>query len=249
MSKYTTGELAKLCGVSVRTVQYYDARNILNPSELSEGGRRLYTEEDLKRMQLICFFRELGLSINSIATLLADENPEKVVALLLEQQEAVLKAEVFERQEKLAVLEEIKRGLKDVEKFSVESIIDVAKAMKEKNQLKKLHATLLLTGLPVTALQVVSIILWITNGLWWLFVLWGVIAIPYGVWVSLYYFKRIAYICPECHEEFKPKFKEAFWTSHTPKMRRLTCPKCGKKGFCLEIYARKADANKNEPNN
>ena len=38
MSKYTTGEIAKLCGVSVRTVQYYDSRNILVPSELSEGG-------------------------------------------------------------------------------------------------------------------------------------------------------------------------------------------------------------------
>ena len=41
MSKYTTGELAKLCGVTVRTVQYYDTRGILIPSDLSEGGRRL----------------------------------------------------------------------------------------------------------------------------------------------------------------------------------------------------------------
>lgn len=38
MSKYTTGEIAKLCGVSVRTVQYYDTRNILTPSELTEGA-------------------------------------------------------------------------------------------------------------------------------------------------------------------------------------------------------------------
>ena len=47
MSKYTTGEIAKLCGVSVRTVQYYDTRNILTPSELTEGGRRLYSEDYL----------------------------------------------------------------------------------------------------------------------------------------------------------------------------------------------------------
>ena len=66
MSKYTTGEIAKLCGVSVRTVQYYDSRNILVPSELSEGGRRLYSEEDLKRMRIICFLRDLGLPINAI---------------------------------------------------------------------------------------------------------------------------------------------------------------------------------------
>ena len=48
MSIYTTGEIAKLCGVTVRTVQYYDSRSILVPSALSEGGRRLYSEEDLK---------------------------------------------------------------------------------------------------------------------------------------------------------------------------------------------------------
>ena len=47
VSKYTTGEVAKLCGVTVRTVQYYDARGILVPSEVSEGGRRLYSQKDV----------------------------------------------------------------------------------------------------------------------------------------------------------------------------------------------------------
>ena len=37
MSNYTTGELAKLCGVTVRTVQYYDTRGVLTPSARSEG--------------------------------------------------------------------------------------------------------------------------------------------------------------------------------------------------------------------
>ena len=60
MSKYTTGEIAKLCGVSVRTVQYYDSRNILVPSELSEGGRRLYSEQDLKRMKPPTTLRQLA---------------------------------------------------------------------------------------------------------------------------------------------------------------------------------------------
>ncbi len=42
MSIYTTGEMAKLCDVTVRTVQYYDNCGILIPSELSEGGRSRY---------------------------------------------------------------------------------------------------------------------------------------------------------------------------------------------------------------
>ena len=65
MSKYTTGEVAKICGVSVRTVQYYDTKNLLVPSELTEGGRRLYSDDDLKMMKIICFLREAGLPINS----------------------------------------------------------------------------------------------------------------------------------------------------------------------------------------
>ena len=102
MSKYTTGEMAKLCGITVRTVQYYDSRNILVPSELSEGGRRLYSEEDLKRLKIICFLRELDLPINSIAQLLAEEDPGSVIDLLLVQQEQVLRSEIVERQERLS---------------------------------------------------------------------------------------------------------------------------------------------------
>ncbi len=243
MSKYTTGEIAKLCGVSVRTVQYYDDRGILVPSEFSEGGRRLYTEDDLKRMHIICFLREAGLPINSISALFAEKNPENIISILLEQQEQVLREELSERQAKLDLIEGIKRELKELDTFSVESIGDIAHVMKQKNKLNKMRLTMVFTGIPVTALQLTSIVLWITNGLWWLFVIWACVAIPWGICISKYYFNHVAYICPECHEVFKPKFKETFWAYHTPKMRRLTCPKCGRKGLCIEVYAEKEGKN------
>lgn len=243
MSKYTTGEIAKLCGVSVRTVQYYDSRNILVPSELTEGGRRLYSEDDLKRMRIICFLREAGVSINSISELFAEEHPEKVISILLDQQEQILLAELEEQQKKLDIIEAIKRELKEIKKFSVESIGDIAYAMKNKSDLRKMRLTMVLTGIPITALQLAAIILWITNGLWWLFVIWACVAIPWGICISKYYFDHVAYICPECHEVFKPRFKEMLWAYHTPKMRRLTCPKCGHKGLCVEVYAEKEGKN------
>ena len=137
MSKYTTGEIARLCGVSVRTVQYYDSRNILTPSELSEGGRRLYTVQDLKRMKIICFLRDAGISLNSIGELLSQEEPGGVISVLLEQQEKLLKEEVSERQAKLAVLEGIKRELRSVENFSVDSIGDIAYVMENRKKLKR----------------------------------------------------------------------------------------------------------------
>lgn len=238
MSKYTTGEIARLCGVSVRTVQYYDTRGILTPSELSESGRRLYSEDDLKRMKIICFLRDVGISINSIGELLSEDNPGNVISALLEQQEQLLREEISERQAKLDTLDGIKRGLKGAVNFSVESIGDIAYVMENKKKMKRLHAVLLITGIPVGIMQWTSIILWIAAGIWWPFALFVLIAIPFAFWVSGYYFKRVAYICPQCHEIFKPDFKEAFFAKHTPTLRKLTCTHCGHKGFCVETYGK-----------
>ncbi len=234
MSKYTTGEIAKLCDVSVRTVQYYDSRGILIPSELSEGGRRLYSEDDLKRMKIICFLREVGLPINSIGELLSEVDPASVVSILLDQQESILQEEICERQQKLEMLLEIKKELKSVSNFSVESLGDIAHIMNAKKKLKKIRMTMLLSAIPLGIIQWGSIILWITKGLWWMFLIYLVVAIPYGIWISRYYFKNVDYICPQCHEVFKPRFKESFWASHTPTTRKLTCPKCNHKGHCVE---------------
>lgn len=236
MSKYTTGEMAKLCGVSVRTVQYYDTRGILTPSELSEGGRRLYSEDDLKRMKIICFLRDAGISINSIGELLSEANPGSVISVLLEQQEQTLSEEIKERQAKLEVLGGIRRALKSVSNFSIESIGDIAYQLENKKEMKRFHAILLITGIPFSIFQWGSIILWIMTGIWWPFILYGLLVIPYGIWVTRYYFSRVAYICPQCHEVFKPNLKEAFWARHTPTLRKLTCTHCGYKGFCVETF-------------
>ncbi len=236
MSQYTTGEVAKLCGVTVRTVQYYDTRGILEPSALTEGGRRLYSEDDLGRMRIICFLRELGLSIDTIGKLLGEEDPGSVIEILLEQQEGVLREEISERQEKLDRLTGLRRELRSVRRFSIQSIGDIAHFMEGKKKLKGMRWMMILTGLPVTALQWFSIIFWIVKGIWWPFVVWAAVAAVWGVLVSRYYFNHVKYICPECHKVFKPTLKEAFWANHTPTTRKLTCTECGHKGFCVEVW-------------
>ena len=236
MSKYTTGELAKLCVVTVRTVQYYDARGILIPSELSEGGRRLYTEDDLKRLRIICFLRETDLSIDAISQILQEAHPEKVISLLIEQQEKALSDEISDKKEKLEKLRELKNGLKSKAEFSLESIGDIAIIMEGKKKLKNMRWMMILTGIPVTALQWFSIVFWIVKGVWWPFAVWVPVAAVWGTLVSRYYFNHVAYICPECHEVFRPARREAFWANHTPTARKLTCRACGHKGFCVEVW-------------
>ncbi|MCR5040626.1 MAG: MerR family transcriptional regulator, partial [Clostridia bacterium] len=236
MSKYTTGEIAKLCGVTVRTVQYYDTRGILIPSELSEGGRRLYSEDDLKRMKIICFLRELDISIDSVLQILKEEHPEKVISLLIEQQERALSDEISEKEEKLEMLRELKNGLKGKETYSLETIGDIAVTMESRKKLKKMRLMMVLTGLPVTALQLFAVIFRIVNGVWWPFIVWAAAAVIWGVLISRYYFNHVKYICPECHAVFKPTLKEAFFANHTPTTRKLTCTGCGHKGFCVEVW-------------
>lgn len=236
MSKYTTGEIAKLCGVTVRTVQYYDTRGVLVPSELTEGGRRLYSEEDLQKMKIICFLRGLDFSIDNIAVLFKEENPDKVIALLIEQQEQTLRQEIDERQKKLATLSEVSDYLKGINNFSVESIGDIARVMENKKKLRKVRMTMLGIGIPLEILEVITFIIGVTYGVWVPFITGLAAEIIFAVIVSKYYYDNIAYICPECHKVFRCSFKKVFFANHTPNTRKLTCPHCNKKSFCVETY-------------
>lgn len=241
MSKFTTGEIAKLCGVTVRTVQYYDTRGILSPTELTEGGRRLYSDSDLQKMKTVCFLRELGIPLDGISRIFAEDNAENVISLLLEQQEKTLNEEIGERKEKLEKLEQLRRGLKNAGSVSVESIGDIAYTMNNRNDLKKVHRTMAVSAIPITLLEIAGVVLWITKGWWWAYLIALAVAVPWAIFFSRYYFRSVTYICPECHKVFKPTFKEMFWAAHTPKTRKLTCPECGHNGYCVEVAAAEAD--------
>lgn len=240
MSKYTTGEIAKLCGVSVRTVQYYDTRGILTPSELSEGGRRLYSEDDLKRMKLICFLRGLDLPINSIGQLLAEEHPENVIDILLEEQEKALSREIKEQQAKLETLEGLRKALKKGESLSAEAVGDIARRMENRKKLKRVHGIMVAVGIVMDVVEIGTLIYWIRTKIWQPFAVGMCAVIAMAAYVFLFWSRKTAYLCPQCHEVFKPGKKETFFAAHTPTTRKLTCTKCGHKGFCVEVYEEEA---------
>ena len=241
MSQYTTGEIAKLCGVSVRTVQYYDTRGLLIPTELSEGGRRLYSEDDLAKLKVICFLKELGFSLGQITTLLKEEDSDAVIHTLLEEQLYVLKEELADKQNKINRIKEVQQALKASDRKLTDAIGDIALNMEYKKKRKKVIVNMLLSAIPIALLQWGSLVLWIASGIWWPFAAHFAIAIPWGILMSIYYFKNMAYICPKCHHVFVPKFSKAFWAYHTPNTRKLTCPKCGYRGLCVETHRSAAD--------
>ena len=238
---YTTGEIAKICKVSVRTVQYYDTRGILVPSCLSEGGRRLYSEQDLRKMQIICFLRDMGLSINSIGELFDDEDPAGVIEIILSEQEKQLRAEISEKKEQLASVERLSRMLKTVSDFSVDSIGDIACIMDTRKKMYRVRLIMLIVGIIGEIIETGSLVLWITKGIWWPFAVGMPVVLAIGVWLTVFYFNKVDYICPKCHTVFRPKFKEAFFAAHTPTTRKLTCTCCNQKGFCIETYRKETN--------
>lgn len=74
-------EVAKMSGVTVRTLHYYDEIGLLKPSETTEAGYRMYSSEDLERLQQILFFRELDFPLNEIKEIMLNPNYDKNEAL------------------------------------------------------------------------------------------------------------------------------------------------------------------------
>ena len=70
---YTSGEFAGMANVSVRTIRFYDKKNILKPSRVSESGIRYYTDSDFARLQQILLLKYLGFSLDDIREMTVDD--------------------------------------------------------------------------------------------------------------------------------------------------------------------------------
>jgi len=83
----TVGQVAERLDVTVRTLHHYDEIGLVAPSERSRAGYRLYTEQDLTRLQHVVVYRRLGFALDEIALLL--QEPESVGQHLRRQRAAV----------------------------------------------------------------------------------------------------------------------------------------------------------------
>ena len=148
--------------------------------------------------------------------------------------------EIELRQEKLEKLKDLQRGLKTVGNLTVESIGDVALVMENKKKLRRVRRNMVICAVLVEIVEMGTLVYSIKTGIWSPFLAVGLpVVLGTCIWLNRYYFNAVAYICPQCHEVFKPRFKEAFFANHTPTTRKLTCPCCGHKGFCVETYGGK----------
>lgn len=91
-ARYRIGELARLSGLSVKTIRFYSDRGLVPPAERTEAGYRVYDERALARLELIRALRELGASLADVERVLSRElDVPQLVALQLEAVEAQLR--------------------------------------------------------------------------------------------------------------------------------------------------------------
>lgn len=80
-SALTVGTVARLAGVTVRTLHHYDEIGLVTPSDHTDAGYRLYSWQDIKRLQEVLFFRELGMSLNEIRLIIEESGYRRDKAL------------------------------------------------------------------------------------------------------------------------------------------------------------------------
>lgn len=77
----TVGAVARLAGVTVRTLHHYDQIGLLKASGRSDAGYRRYADGDLDRLQRILFYRELGFGLDQIRAVMTDGGTDAVAHL------------------------------------------------------------------------------------------------------------------------------------------------------------------------
>lgn len=98
---YSSGQFARLAGVTLKTIRFYDKKNILKPSYRNPSGARFYTEEDFAKLQQILLLKYLGLSLEDIKELAIDTSDQHLLLNSLKLQKKLVK----DRMEHLQLVE------------------------------------------------------------------------------------------------------------------------------------------------
>lgn len=107
---YTVRQLANLAGVTPRALRHYDAIGLLRPSSVGDNGYRYYDDAAALRLQQILFFRELGMELSAIRTVLGA--PEFETAAALQRHRAALSAQAGRLQQLIHTIDRTLSHLK-----------------------------------------------------------------------------------------------------------------------------------------
>ncbi|NBD27479.1 MerR family transcriptional regulator [Paenibacillus glycinis] len=129
---WKVGELAKLTGLTVRTLRFYDGIGLFSPSAFSDAGHRQYDEADITRLHQILALKELNLSLDEVRAVLAGGmyTPAEIVS----QQMARVKETIRIQQKLLGELEHVTSLMQAKESLSVDDFLGLLQTMKKSHE-------------------------------------------------------------------------------------------------------------------
>ncbi|WP_109488593.1 MerR family transcriptional regulator [Occallatibacter savannae] len=119
---YTVRRVSGLSGVSIRTLHFYDEIGLLKPAYVNGNGYRYYEEPQLLKLQQILFYRELGLELSEIKSILGRADFEKAAALKAHR--AVLEQQLARTQALISTINKTIDHVKGTKKMSSEEMFD-----------------------------------------------------------------------------------------------------------------------------
>ena len=107
---YSIQKMSQISGVSGRTLRYYDELGLLKPKEISNVGYRKYSDAEVDKLQQILLYKQMGLKLEEIKTIL--KNPDFDLKQALEKQKKQLLLERNRLQQIIETVEKTLEGMK-----------------------------------------------------------------------------------------------------------------------------------------
>lgn len=231
---YSSGDVAKECNITVRTVQYYDKQGLISPSHYTSGGRRQYAEKDLIQLKRICLYRSIGFSIEEIQDIMLNQNTQIVIDyindhLMRIEQEVIM---YKEKQEKLTLLLE---NIESSKELSIDNIDDLNQLIQKKKAHKK-KSYLTIIFLVIYTLFILFGAFFAQRAGEQFQLLFGIVVIVLLAGLIFWNIRLNAYRCPKCRHVFSIRFLTDLFSPNGFKGKYLRCPECKKLSWCKTTY-------------
>lgn len=133
--QYTTGEIAKMAGVTTRTIRYYDNKGVLSPSSHNSSGHRLYTESDFIKLKRILALKYLGLSLEEVKNTESQSFEKKDIINSLSLQKNIIKNKINYMKVVLHAIESAENSIEDEQNIDWNKTIDIIKILEDEKEL------------------------------------------------------------------------------------------------------------------
>ncbi|WP_251575714.1 MerR family transcriptional regulator [Limosilactobacillus agrestimuris] len=237
--KYSIGEVAKKLKMTPRAIRFYEEKNLVTPDSIGKNGYRYYQEKQIQKLELVNYLRELDFSISQIKSLFNDQCASDSLQLLFRKQISENEKEILLLKQRQKQLQRLVQTV-TTRKMNLNDFTNIAQIMKKEAILTKLRSRTLFFGLILIELIGVASAYYFGRADYFDAMILSIIVmlilvIFLSAFLTKYYYSQVQYICPNCGTKFIPSLARFTFSPHTPKFRKLECPNCHHKSYCLEI--------------